>query len=705
MVDFKTPIKDLSRVGKITAKRLQHLGLFTAGDLLYYFPFRYEDYRQVILVQDLQEGQLATVLGKLEFIVSKRSWRKRKVIVEALVSDKSGSIRVTWFNQPYITKILHQGDLIFLSGKVQSDMIGSHFVSPTFEKAVRGETKHTARMVPIYSATTGLTQKQIRFLISQIIALSAKTVDWLPADILEEWDMLPLRDALRGIHFPVDEQDLKYSTERLKFDELFLFQLKAELSRLKKTNEKAPQLIFQEKKIKEFVSSLPFVLTNTQKVSAWEILRDINLEKPMNRLLSGDVGSGKTAVAAIVIYNAVLNGYQAVLMVPTEILARQHYNTLLKLLGDKIQIGLLTRSQAEINQNNNEKFKNLKSGLLKKIKNGEVQVVIGTHALLSEKVQFKDVGLIIVDEQHRFGVEQRKNIKDKTDNLSAHFLSMTATPIPRSLALMLYGDLSMSTINEMPIGRKKISTRLVESNNRDKAYNFIRAQVNLGRQVFVICPLIESQTKDESAIEIINYPFFPTAGVEKKSVMTEYKKLSENIFPDLKVDYLHGKLKSVEKEKIMEAFKNKEIDILISTSVVEVGIDMPNASVMMIEGADRFGLAQLHQFRGRVGRADYQSYCFLFTDSQSSKVHDRLKYFETTADGFKLAEKDLEIRGPGEVYGTMQSGLMNLRLAKLTDKEIIKKAKQAAQVVAVGLNKYPSIKQKIKDWEKTVHFE
>lgn len=724
-MNFNTPIENLNKAGKITAKRLRYLGMETAGDLLYYFPFRYEDYRQVLPIAGLREGQLATVSGKLELIVSKRSRRKRKIIVEALVSDQSGSLRIVWFNQPYITKMLRQGDLIFLSGKVQRDMLGINFVNPIFEKAVKKESVHITRMLPFYPTTAGLTQKQIRFLISQIIGLADKISDWLPSEILEKWDLASLRDALRGIHFPVDEKHLKQSIQRLKFDELFLFQLKAELSRLKKASEKAPHLIFQEQKIKDFVSHLPFTLTKTQKISAWEILKDIDSAEPMNRLLSGDVGSGKTVVAAMAIYNAVLNGYQAVLMAPTQILAKQHYDTIVKLLGDKVKTGLLTRSQFLNSKSETLNSKQIqksrpkadqpraeKKQVIEAISNGAVDIVVGTHALLSKKVKFKDVGLIAVDEQHRFGVAQRKGIKDKTADVAAHFLSMTATPIPRSLALMLYGDLDISIINELPPGRKKIITRLAEANNRDKAYNFIRAQVKSGRQVFVICPLIEQPTNDGG--EVVNYGARLAILNEKKSVMAEYKKLSKEIFTDLRVGFLHGKLPAQggpasggkpSKESVMEAFKNGEIDILISTSVIEVGIDIPNASVMMVEGAERFGLAQLHQFRGRVGRADHQSYCFLFTDSQSPKVRDRLKYFEVNSDGFKLAEKDLENRGPGEVYGTAQSGLMNLRLAKLTDKEIIKKAREAARAIAGDLDKHPGVKKKIREWENLAHLE
>ncbi len=687
MTDLNTPISQLSRVGKTSAKRLEYLGIKNVNDLLYYFPFRYEDYRKIFLISQLQAGQLSTICGQVELIGNKRSFRSRKIITEALVSDKSGSLRVVWFNQPYVTKNIKAGDIVYLSGKAQTDMLGPKLVSPVYEKFKKEATTHTARLVPIYPSTEGLTQKQIRFLISQVIDLSGKIKEWLPANILEQADLIPLAGALRGVHFPVDDNDLKLSINRLKFDELFLVQLRAELARKERSVLLAPSVYFKEDKIKEFVGSLPFVLTKSQKVSAWEILQDIAKTKPMNRLVSGDVGSGKTVVAAIAAYDVFLNGYQTVIMAPTEILAQQHYRSLEKLFSSlNMRTGLLTGSQTA----------KVKKEIISEINGGKLDVIVGTHALLSEKVDFQNLGLVVVDEQHRFGVQQRKIIKQK--GAGVHFLSMTATPIPRSLALMIYGDLDVSIINELPPGRKKIITKIVESLKRDKAYQFIREQIKQGRQAFVICPLIEEGDKKEGSV--ISFP-----GADKKTVMSEYEKLSKNIFPDLRVGYLHGKLKPDEKEKTMAKFKAGEMDLLVSTSVIEVGVDVPNASIMMIEGSESFGLAQLHQFRGRVGRSVFQSYCLLFTNTQSVRANERLKYFEQTSDGFKLAEKDLEMRGPGEVYGVEQSGEMNLRLAKLTDRELIKKAREAAQTVVVNFEKHPLLMSKVKDWENKVHLE
>jgi len=693
IMDFSTKIEKLTSVGQTTAKRLQKLGINNANDLLYYFPFRYEDYRLFVKISDLKDGQTATIKGKIELIANKRSWRKRKIITEALVTDESGTVRVVWFGQPFIAKNLRQGEEIFLSGKIKEDMMGAQMAGPVYEKAT-GKNTHTGRLAPMYPLTSGLTQKQIRFLVSQVIGLANQTEEWLPADFLKRFNLIPLSEALGMIHFPENEDDLNQSVARLKFDELFLLQLKAEMARAGRSEERAPELVFQEKQIKEFVDSLPFILTKTQKISAWEILQNIGGVKPMNRLLSGDVGSGKTVVAGLAMFNAGLNHCQSALMAPTEILAIQHYQTLRKILGDKMSIGLLTQSQALINDqklsasSKHKKRKYFEDNLA----GGQIDIAVGTHALLSENIKFKQLGLVVVDEQHRFGVEQRKAIKLKGRNV--HFLSMTATPIPRSLALLLYGDLDISLISELPAGRRAILTRLVEPINRFKAYDFIRGQIKKGRQVFVVCPLIEE--KETGAIIGIS---------EKKSVMAEYKKLSTEIFVDLSVDFLHGKMPAEQKNAVLKSFRDQKIDILVSTSVIEVGLDMPNASVMMIEGAERFGLAQLHQFRGRVGRSTHQSYCFLFMENESPKAMNRLKFFEKNNNGFKLAEKDLENRGPGEVYGTAQSGLKDLRLARLTDYDIIKKARQAAQEIMAAPERYKGIFNKFKRFKETAHLE
>ena len=688
-MNFDTKVEKLNKVGSTTAGRLKRIDIETVRDLLFYFPFRYEDYRAVVDIDKLRVGEMVSVKGKIELISSKRSARKHKIITEALISDETGGLRVIWFGQPYIIKTLRQGMEVYLSGTVKEDILGVQMVSPMYEKSSGKQTTHTARLVPMYPLTANLTQKQIRFLVEQIIELADKTEEWLPDEIMDQAELAPLSTALRGVHFPLDENDLAQSTNRLKFDELFLLQMTAELARKQKQTHSAPILEFKKEEIKNFVASLPFILTNKQKISSWEILQDLGNKIPMNRMLSGDVGCGKTVVAAMGLYDTVLNGYQAIMMAPTEILATQHYESLCKLLGDKLSIGLLTQGQALSSRSKpqSENKTKEKRDFLNSIKKGEIDIVVGTHALLSKGVEFDKLGFVIVDEQHRFGVEQRKTIKEKGKSL--HFLSMTATPIPRSLALLLYGDLDVSIIDEMPKGRKEVQTRLVESQNRQKAYDFILQQVHKGRQVFVVCPLIEDS--------VVN--------AEKKSVMSEYKKLNEKVFPNLNIDFLHGKLKAEEKEKIMNDFQSGKTNVLVATSVIEVGVDIPNATVMMIEGAERFGLAQLHQFRGRVGRSIHQSYCFLFVEQYMPKAMERLKFFEKNNNGFRLAEKDLEMRGPGEVYGMAQSGMMNLRLAKLTDAKIIKKAREAAQLVVKNAKKFSKLIKYVKKWEGNIHLE
>ncbi|HYE59809.1 MAG TPA: ATP-dependent DNA helicase RecG [Candidatus Kapabacteria bacterium] len=689
-MQLTTSVAELNRVGHMMASRLRHLGIVTVRDLLFYFPFRYEDYSHVASIKNIKEGEQVTIRGSIELIANKRSPRKRTVITEAVVADATDRIRLVWFGQPFIAKNLKAGDVANFSGKVSSDMFGMHMVSPAYEKEGRGETTHTARIVPLYSLTSGITQKQLRFVMSQVIHLADTIEEWLPEDIQEAADLMPYGEALRNIHFPEGEDALRHAERRLKFDELFLLQLRAEMIRQSLKRLHAPMIPFHEEEIKTFVSTLPFTLTKDQKVSAWEILKDMERSVPMNRLLEGDVGSGKTAVAALVSYNATLSEYQVAVMAPTDILAKQHYETLTTLLGKTVTLGILTRTDARVSGTLvSSSRKASKDALISAIQDGTIAIVVGTHALLGDQVQFKKLGLVVVDEQHRFGVEQRKMIREKSglQDEAPHFLSMTATPIPRSFALTLYGDLDLSIIRQMPTGRKPIKTRLVEPHVRHKAYDFIRAQVREGRQAFVICPLIE-----EGA-----------GSGEKKTVMAEYEKLSQHIFSDLRVGYLHGKMKTTEKDEAMKQFAHHETDILVSTSVVEVGVNIPNASIMMIEGAETFGLAQLHQFRGRVGRSSHQSYCLLFTDSDSETVRERLSFFEKTTDGFALAEYDLESRGPGDVYGTAQSGMMALRLATMKDVDLIKLARELAR--GIDFNTYPVLKEKVSAWEKHVHLE
>ena len=702
-MNLHSKVAQLNRIGHKVAAQLKRLGIETVENLLFYFPFRYEDYSQVLAIKDLTVGERVSVLAKIEQIQSRRNFRTRRLMIEAYASDNTGRLRLLWFGQPFIAKILKSGDLVYLSGKVARDKFGFNLVSPIYEKIKIGTaTTHTARIVPMYPLTAGLSQKQIRFLVSQVIYLSAQVADWLPSDLRERADVMELAETIKLIHFPENYNDIKSARERLGFDELFILQLRAEMIRQSLKRQTAPRVKFEPETVKKFLRKLEFKLTDAQKIATWEILRDMDKSEPMNRLLQGDVGAGKTVVAAICADSAVASGLQTIIMAPTEVLAFQHYESFRKFFGDGAdKICLYTRSQAQILGDKNiahiQTLKRKKEYISQNIKAGKIKIAIGTHALLAEKVIFQDLGLVVVDEQQRFGVAQRKLIKDKSGHAETmpHFLSMTATPIPRSLALALYGDLYVSRIKGLPPGRQPIKTRLVDSKNRNQAYKFIADQVQVGRQVFVICPLIEITDGGEK--------FLDKSKLEKKSVMSEYKKLKDSVFPGLRIGYLHGKLKPKEKEATMREMAQGKLDILISTSVIEVGVDIPNASVMMIEGADRFGLAQLHQFRGRVGRSTHQSYCFLFTENESDKSQQRLNFFEKNTDGFKLAEFDLATRGPGEVYGRQQSGLSNFRFVDFKNSKIIKTARELA--LGINFEKYPGLKEKIKAWESEVHLE
>jgi len=705
MLTLDSPIYQLNRVGKATAFKLKRLGIENVSDLFYYYPFRYEDFSHVLPINQLVPGESATIKGKIELIKNRRSFRKRMIITEAFINDSTGQVKAIWFRQPFITKLLKIGDEVYLSGKVEGDLLENYFSNPLYEKA-KTEQTHTARIIPLYSLTEGLTQKQLRFLIKSITPLVQYLKEWLPIQVIREENLINIKEAIQQIHFPANFHSLAQAQKRLKFDELFLIQLQSQLIKNELAKSQASSIKFYQEKIKKFVDSLPFQLTNAQRKATWEIIQDLGKNKPMNRLLEGDVGSGKTMVAIISALNVIFNNKQVAFMAPTEILARQHFLNISKILKKyPINIGLLTNSFNEINNQslimNHESLKTKHKSkttqrklILQAIAQGKINFIIGTHALIQEKANFKSLEFVIIDEQHRFGVEQRKALREKSGNplTSPHLLSMTATPIPRSLALTLYGDLDLSVLDEMPKDRKKIITKLVSPKDRSKAYEFIKNQINLGHQVFVICPLIEESDK---------------LGV--KAATAEYQKLKEEIFPEYQIGLVHGKLKAKEKEKVMNEFSQNKLHILVATAVVEVGIDIPNATVMIIEGAERFGLAQLHQFRGRIGRGTDQSYCFLFTDSWSEKTQKRLQALITCQNGFELAETDLKLRGAGDLYGTIQSGFLdNLKIASLSDFDLIKKAKyQAEKLIQKNphFDNLPTLQEKLNQFFARIHLE
>jgi ATP-dependent DNA helicase RecG len=680
MLKLSDKIAIFPRVSKNSVKYLKKLGLETIQDLLFYLPFRYEDFGQKKKIADLKAGENVNIQGEILLIQNRRSRLKKMNLTEALVADDSETIKVIWFNQPFLTRNLKISDRISLAGKISENQGQLAIISPQYEKIFTNRLIHTNGLVPMYHLTSGLTQKQLRFIIKQAIFLADNIEDCLPLNMRHNLKLLNIASAVKKIHFPNTWREAEAARKRLIFSELFFRQLKSQLIKKKLNSQKAPLIEFQEEETRSFVASLPFQLTPGQKQSAWEILKDLKKEHPMNRLLEGDVGSGKTVVAAIAIFNTALNRKKSALMAPTEILARQHFSTISKLLKNKkrqINIALLTGSKKDVIDE-------------------KTDLIIGTHAIIQKKANKKNLALAIVDEQHRFGVKQRQKILDfnHQDHTVPHFLSMTATPIPRSLALAIYGDLDLSIIKEMPIGRKKIITRLVKNQNRDKAYSFIAQQIEKGRQSFVICPLIENSDR-----------------LEVKSAKTEYDRLRTQIFPNLKIGLLHGKMKNTDKEKTMQDFSDHKIDILVSTSVIEVGIDVPNASIIAIEGAERFGLAQLHQFRGRVGRSEYQSYCLLFPSQEniaSGKTIDRLSAMEKYNDGFSLAKMDLKLRGAGDLYGSNQSGFNELQIASLFDYELIKRSnEEAAKIIQADpeLKNYPLLKKELGNWEKLIHLE
>lgn len=712
MIPLNTPVEKLPGIGPSLTTKLKRLKVETIADLIFHFPYRYEDFSNIIKIKDLKINEVCTISGKILEISSERTWKRHMFITSAIIEDKDGAVKAVWFNRPYLNKTLKKGDNVFISGKVVIGKNEAYFSNPTYEKSFskfedETDLTHTGRIVPVYPETSGLSSRWFRYLLKPVLTeLRNQIPETLPEKMLKENNLLPIGDALWQIHFPDSGKAAEAAKKRFSFEELFYIQLFVLRERSKLSKETAVSFPFNLKLVKRFVDSLPFNLTDGQRKAAWQILKDLEKPKPMNRLLEGDVGSGKTIVAAIAALLVAKAGYQAAIMAPTEILAKQHLNGIAKSLeGFGINVGLLTGKQ---DRWRSKKLKNdfieiSRKKLLEKVLNGEINILIGTHALIQDKVKFGKLGLVVLDEQHRFGVSQRAKLsKDKKNTNIPHLLSMTATPIPRTLALTIYGDLDISIIDELPKGRKKIITEIIGPENRKKAYEFIRKEVKNGRQVFVICPRIEkTENSPENSQE-------KNAWSEVKAVKEEYKKLSEEIFPDLEVELMHGKVPVKEKEKIMRDMKRKKIDILVSTSVVEVGIDIPNATVMMIEGAERFGLAQLHQFRGRVGRAEHQSYCFLLTTSPDQLNRRRLKALVNCDNGFKLAEKDLEIRGPGSFTGTRQWGVPDLMMSSLTDLELVQKTKEAAKEILLKdphLKNNPLLFERLKKFREKIHLE
>lgn len=651
----ETPVEDIPQVGKYYAFKLKRLEIETVEDLIYHFPFRYDDFSNIAKIENINPNEKLTIKGVIWSIKNIRT-RSGKFITVASVADTSGVVEVVWFNQTYLTKTLKAGTPVLLSGKVLNEGSKVKMLSPTYE-IIRSKldnqspnyelaipTLHTARLVPIYPETEGITSKWLRAKIAKVLPTYIKVLkDFLPQEILKRQNIATLKNALTNVHFPKNLTGAKEARKRLAFDELFLIQLAAQI-RKKNWGEarKAPKLQLNREKTDKLISSLPFSLTSAQKKATGEILKDLMRDIPANRLLEGDVGSGKTVVAAIAAYQSYLSNLDTLIAAPTEILALQHQQTLTQILSPQgVKVGIWTGS---------------------KKKKGDITV--GTHALLESFKSNREIGLVVVDEQHRFGVAQRAKLFMKhTKKLTPHLLTMTATPIPRTLALTIYGDLDLSVLDEMPLGRQKIATFVVPNKKRADAYKFIEKQIGEGRQTFIITPFVEPS---ETMVSV-------------KSATQEFAKLKTKFSSKVKLGLLHGKLKSKEKESIINNFKAGKLDILVSTPVVEVGIDVPNATIMMIESADRFGLAQLHQLRGRVGRGKYKSYCLLFSDSSQAASNQRLKSMEKIHVGFELAQIDLKMRGAGDIFGFKQSGFLNLKIADITDSQLVSRAREEAK--------------------------
>lgn len=705
-ITINSPVKYLPYVNPKVEKLLKKLGVETIRDLLLHSPSRYLDFSVISKIQDVRPGETFTIQGQITSISNKRTWKRKLNITEAIIEDDTGSIKAIWFNQPFIAHRLKNGQFINFSGKISiqnSRVAGleAYFSNPAYEPLGKAELAHTGRIIPIYPETAGLTSRWIRFLIKQALRYAPQMPEIIPQEISTKENFPPIKDVMKNLHFPSSLGSALKTKKQLAFQELLITQLVVLNLKNQTKNKKAPPLKTDIESIKDFISRLPFTLTNAQKKSAWQILQDMEKSSPMNRLLNGDVGSGKTIIAAIAALSAAQNGWQVAYIAPTEILARQHFQTFCKVLQPfDLTIALATGSENKIfDPGLNQEYETKKSDLLKKIDSRQLHITIGTHALIQDKVRFSKLGLVIIDEQHRFGVDQRSSLLNRDPNSTPHLLSMTATPIPRTLMLTIYGDLDISILNEMPKNRQKIITQITPHNNRQKTYDFIRQEIKSGRQAFVICPRIEpSDDSGEKASPI----------QELKTVKEEHKKLSEKIFPDLKIGMLHGKLKPKEKGELMKDLKENNINILVSTSVIEVGIDIPNATVMMIEGADRFGLAQLHQFRGRIGRGSYQSYCFLMADSENKINNDRLQALVKSDNGFQLAERDLELRGPGEFLGTRQSGLPDMAFASFADVFLIEKTRNYALSLLKKdpeLKHFPLVKHEITKIQKKIHME
>ncbi len=710
-------IIEIFRILPTQAKALKRLKIYTVSDLLFHFPTRYGDTAEVVHIADLKKGDTSVVFGKISGLKTSKAFRKKIPMAEGFIEDATGKIKIVWFHQAYLAKMLPEGSPVRVEGKVSERKESLYFSNPKIEKApdlFNTGDKHS--LYPVYPETRGLTSNWIYHKIQNIF-LSRTVLDTLvdpvPESILKKYNLPNLRTSLIYIHTPQKIEHAQVARKRFAFEEIFFIQLERQRAKQEFKERAAFTIDKSNEDVDKFVLRFPFSATRAQKKSIEHVMEDLRSGHPMTRLLEGDVGSGKTAVAATAVYAVstskpfdsaqgrlqTFGNLQTAYMAPTEILAQQHFESFIKYFKHlPINIALITGSgcrkfPSKLNPDGWTSIS--RSQLLKWVANGEIAVLIGTHALIQKSVKFKHLALVIVDEQHRFGTAQRQKLVNKNE-VTPHLLSMTATPIPRTLALTLYGDLDLSLIDEMPAGRKKIITEIITPETRGRAYEKIKVELRAGRQLYVICPRIDEPDPTKEM------------AVQAKSVKEEAKRLKKEIFPEYEIEILHSKMRPIEKEKIMLDFKDKKIDILVATSVVEVGVNVENASLIIIEGAERFGLAQLHQLRGRVIRSNHQAYCFVFTESKGEKATDRLKALTTAKNGFELAEFDLAQRGAGELSGTKQWGLSDLGMEAIKNIKMVEAARQEATKLIESdatLSQFPLLQKQLDSSEAKIHFE
>lgn len=713
------------RVTDYQKKALKRLKLETVKDLLWHFPTRYEHLGELKTIADAVEGEKATFVGKISNLKLEKTWRKKMNIARGVLNDGTGTVNITWFHQPFIATILKNEDTIFVSGKIQRNKNGLYLANPTYSKQDDTGLRliKNRKLLAIYPETRGISSLWFRFNIQKLlqkIISEKELIDIVPTTILKQYNLPSLKDSLIYIHTPQKEKDAEAARKRFSFEEIFLIQLSRLKAKNKHKKHKAFNIDVDKDKLSNFIKKFSFQLTNAQQQAIDRIVEDIQKDEPMSRFLEGDVGSGKTAIAAAISFTILENGLQTIYMAPTEVLAKQLFESFMQyFVNSGAKIGLLTSSEARKFPSKiahppagGESTHLSKARLLKWVAEGEIDILIGTHSLIQDRVKFsikgkttyenKKLALTIIDEQHRFGTNQRAALVNKKNEsdiaIFPHFLSMSATPIPRTLALTIYGDLDLTILDEMPPGRKKIITEIVSPHQREIAYEKIREEIKKGRQAYIICPRIDTSENDGESLLAQNM----------KTVKEEYERLSKDIFPEYNLDMLYGKMSSKEKEQTMKDFSEGVTNILIATSVVEVGVNVPNATSIIIEGAERFGLAQLHQLRGRVLRSTHQPYCFIFTESKTEKTRDRLSALKKAKNGFELAEYDLQFRGPGELSGKKQWGISDVGMDALKNIKMVEAARTEAQNILEKdseLKNHPELNRAIKQKNLSIHFE